>query len=140
LWIGEEGGRMTTKEIEKLLNLLKKDKEQKYNEYIQPINDEIIKLEKARIENIIKNKEYIFDLSQYNYKTLKRFTALNSNGKEVYLPTDEIVEVNNGKLCISSYQGGVVEWSDEKNCYVHFYHYFKTDLDIIGFIDIEVEE
>ena len=53
---------------------------------------------------------------------------------------NESVEVENDKLYCSSYEGGIIGWDDEKETYYHARYQHRTELDILGFIDIVVEK
>ena len=131
---------MNTNEIEKKIKDAKDERSRIIKEKIKPIDEKISILEKERIKSIIKNKEYIFDLSEYNGKTLSNITAIDKEGKEIFLPIDEIVRVDNGRLVCSSYINGIVYFSNDKQKYIYAYKYINTELEIIGFIDIAVED
>jgi hypothetical protein len=128
---------MKTKDIENKIETLNKKLNENRNRYINPLIEKKNNLSKERILSIIENKEYIFDLSEYNEKEIFSIVALRSDGKEEDLPLCEIVHIENGKLFCSDYNSGIVKWSDEDNCYVKLYHGSEKKLDIIGFIDIE---
>ena len=131
---------MNTNEIEKMIKDSKNERSFIIKEKIKPIDEKISILEKKRIESIIKNKEYIFDLSKYNGKSLSDITAIDKEGKEIFLPIDEIVIVDNGRLVCSSYINGIVDFSNDKQKYIYSYKYQFSELEIIGFIDIVVED
>lgn len=128
---------MKTKTIEYRLRKAREAKSRLYKDKIKPLDKEIDRLYKMRIASIIKSKEYITDLSEYEDKYIISIKAIDSKGAEVFLPTDEGIEVSEGRLSLSSYEGGLVYWYKDKGCYVHAYHMIYKDLDILGFIDIE---
>lgn len=97
-------------------------------------------LEKNKIDIIIKNDMLIKDLSPYEGKCIWNISAYNKEGKDVCIPTDEIVEVKDGKLYCSSYTGGIVCWSKNQEAYVRSYYGREEILDIAGFLDIELDE
>lgn len=130
---------MTTKEIEERMENISNQISEIRRKRIEPLEDELFTLEEKRIKNIIANKEYVTDLSEYEGKRLANFTALGSQGEDVYIPRDELVYVENGKLEASSFRGGLVFWHENKQRYVHTYSGRSEDLDIVGFIDIEVD-
>jgi uncharacterized protein YnzC (UPF0291/DUF896 family) len=101
-----------------------------------PLLEKINELKDEMRQYIVKNKLYITDLSEFNGKHLSNITAIDSNGEDVYLPNDEIVEVVNGKLYCSSYSGGIVGWDSDENSYYHTRYYVTKKLDILGFTDI----
>lgn len=87
------------------------------------------------------NKDYLTDLSEYKGKCLDSIRAFGIDGKEVYVPTDESIFVdNNGRLKATSYASGVLEYDNEADCYVYFFNCSMKPLDIVGFTDIEVAE
>ena len=128
---------MKTVDIENKIEEIKAERDKNQKKYVKPLSDKIIKLEQDRIESIIKNKEYVTDLSEWEGESIY-FTAINSHGEELFLPTDEIVKVRNGKIYCSSYLGGIVEWRDEYNSYIKSFYGSQEKLDILGFIDIEI--
>lgn len=130
---------METKDYLEKINLNNKKIEKIKRRLLDNLYKENSLLKEKMYKNIIDKKEYITDLSKYNGKEIS-FTALDSNGEDVWLPTDEIVGVRNGKLYLSSYEGGIVNYDDKLGKYVHNYHYRAETLDIIGFINIEVIE
>lgn len=130
----------TTKEIEAEIQLVCSKRDAVIKKEVQPLRDELRKLESKRITSIIKNKEYLTDLSEFKGKEITSITALNSQGKDLWLPLDEIIDIDNGKLYLSSLNGGIVQWDVEDRCYVHIYHYSTKKLNIIGFIDIVTDE
>lgn len=85
-------------------------------------------------------KNYITDLSPYNSKELLRIICLDSKGEEVYIPDDEFVSVEDGRLECSSYQNGLLWFDEEKQKYIHTYHFIDKETDIIGFRDIVARE
>ena len=41
---------------------------------------------------------------------------------------DEMASIKGGRIYLSSYQHGIVKWSDEKSQYIHMYHMRDYDL------------
>lgn len=89
-------------------------------------------------QEIVEQKLHTLDLSAYEGKRITSITGVSSDGKAVYIPTDEICTVQDGKLYASSFDNGIVNWSDE-GFYESHYHHHHDELDIIGFTDIECE-
>lgn len=123
------------------------DSIEKIEEEIKNLNLEISKLmkeaskkEDERVKMLIANGLLIKNLSEYEGKDLRSIDAYDKDGNSVYIPTDEILEVIDGRLYCSSFNRGIVKWSEEKKCYCHLYHMTTEDLDIEGFLDIEVDE
>ena len=111
-----------------------------YEEQIKPLSNIINEFDKCRIKEIIKEKKYITDFSGFEDKEIVSITAINSKGKEVFVPTDDLIFIKNGRLKFSSTDGGIVNWDKEQKAYIHYFHHSKTKLDIIGFIDIKFED
>lgn len=128
---------METKYYLEKINLNDKKIEKIKKRLLNKLYKENSLLKEKMYKNIVDKKEYIIDLSEYNEKEIS-FIALDSNGEEVWLPTDEIVEVKNGKLFLSSYQGGIVRFDNEKQKYIKSYYGSESELDIVGFVDIKV--
>lgn len=118
--------------VSKLYGLIK--------DYSTPIREQISEIEDEKRKYIIENKLYYVDLSEFNGKNLSRVTAIDSKGEDIWIPTDEIIEVENGKLYCSSYQGGIVGWNKDENSYYSAYYGINKNIDIIGFIDISLDE
>lgn len=55
---------------------------------------------------------------------------LDSNLEEVYIPTDEGVYVRDGRLDCSSFDEGILYYSDEDKSYIHCYRGCEEKLDI----------
>lgn len=128
---------METKYYLEKINLNDKKIEKIKKRLLNKLYKENSLLKEKMYKNIVDKKEYIIDLSEYNEKEIS-FIALDSNGEEVWIPTDEIVEVKNGKLFLSSYQGGIVRFDNEKQKYIKSYYGSESELDIVGFVDIKV--
>jgi len=88
----------------------------------------------------IKIGDYITDLSPYNDKYFSHIEAFDSNGEEVWLPLDESNKIENNRMYCSSYQGGIVQWDEEKQKYIHCYYGREEELDIVGFFEIVVDD
>lgn len=128
---------MKTEDFRNRIEELKKIKQDNLEKFVYPLTKQILELKDKMYKNIVLNKEYIADLSEYNGKEIS-FIALNSNGKDVCLPTDEIVSVENGRLYLSSYQGGIVRYDNEKQKYIRSYFQREEELNIVGFVDIKI--
>lgn len=129
---------MKTEDYKNRIKELQKIKQDNLEKFVNPLVKEISKAQDEMYKNIVLNKEYITDLSEYNGKEIN-FVALDSNGKKVCVPTDEIVSVENGKLCLSSYSGGIVRFDNEKQKYIKSYYQREIELDIVGFTEIKVK-
>lgn len=65
-----------------------------------------------------------------NYTRIDIDSVLDSNFEEVYIPSDEGVYIQDGRLDCSSYYEGLLSYSDEDKCYIYSYHYSKQKIDI----------
>jgi len=120
------------KEIEEEMKITSHD--------IQELMRKNNKLEAKRISLMLENDMLIKDLSEYEGKDITFIDAYDKDGKDVYIPTDEIVDVRNGRLYCSSYSGGILSWSEKEQCYIYSYHMREERLEIEGFLDIIVDE
>lgn len=118
------------------------NKQQKIDELNLKISElctELSNLKKELWLEKFNNKDYITDLSVYKNQDLVTIRAFGVDGKEVYIPTDETLEVDsNGKLYASSYFNGIVQWDESINGYVYWINHRVTELNIVGFTDIVV--
>ena len=106
------------------------------------IHEEAIRnFNEKRVHTLFRNKEYVTDLTPYEGKYFENIRAIDTEGKEVYLDTSELVWVQDGKLQTSSQHGGIMWWSEKHNKYTRLC-YFRESLlpDIVGFFDIELEK
>ena len=99
---------------------------------------ELAIIREQRMNFIFNNHLYVTDLSEFEGKDISSISIFNSSGENIDVPLDEIVEVIDGKLYCSSYQGGIVEFVEGK--YSHTFRFTTIELDIIGFYDIKVRD
>ena len=130
---------MNTKEIENKILEVRETIEQVRKFHIQPLTEEISRLRKEKMKSIMMNKEYVTDLSTFNEKCIKKIIALDVDGNEIYLPLDEIVKVEDNRLYCSSLRDGLVQWDEDEQSYFQSFHHVSNKLNIIGFIDIVVD-
>lgn len=130
---------MTKEEMREQIKFIKDELSQNREVFCKPRLEKIKEIENKLYLKIIEDKEYITDLSEYNGKEIS-FIALSSKGEEVSLPTDEIVEVSDGRLYLSSYEGGIVEWNEDEKKYIEYAYGGRDPLDIVGFIDISIKD
>ena len=105
---------------------------------IPVLGEMIINIVLSRMNFIFNNHLYVTDLSEFEGKDISSISIFNSSGENIDVPLDEIVEVIDGKLYCSSYQGGIVEFVEGK--YSHTFRFTTSELDIIGFYDIKVRD
>lgn len=118
------------------------NKQQKIDELnlkISELRAEVRKLEKELWLEKFNNKDYITDLSAYKDQDLVSIRAFGVDGKEVDIPTDGTLVIdNNSKLYASSYDGGIVQWDESVNGYIYWAYHRVKELNIVGFTDIVV--
>ena len=107
----------------------------KKRDFCKPIDEEFKELLKLRKKLVPK----IIDFSEYEGREIAYIEAVDSNGNDVLLPTDEIAKVKNGKPFFSSYNGGIVDFDENIGKYVYYYRFSETVLDIVGFYDVVFE-
>ena len=120
------------KQIEELRNTLEKELNK-----LKPLQDNIRELEEALLQLRLKT-ELITDLTPYNNKHISSITAFDSDYEEVYLPT-ETISITDGKLECTGFSDGVVYYSEKENSYIESIYGRELKLDIIGFLDIEID-
>ena len=54
--------------------------------------------------------------------------AYNEDGDDEYVPIDEICNIDNKKLDLSSFTSGVFHWSEREQCYISQYHYSSEEV------------
>ena len=100
-------------------------------------------LERYKIDNGMYRS--MSDLSQYigcNISSIK----LVERDKDGSLDTDDMwgdeyfIVDKNGHLYYSSEMNGVMSFDNEINKYVMWYHYFRTEHDYVGFLEIRVDK
>lgn len=123
-------------EYENKINKLKS----KLKKLQDPILSEIKKIENKKRKHIVDKKLYITDLSKFEEDDIESITAIDSNGEDVYIPDDEILEVRSGKLYASSFDNGVVQFNEETKKYIYSCFWNEKELNIVGFIDIKVRQ
>jgi hypothetical protein len=65
-----------------------------------------------------------------NYTRIDVDVVLDSNFEEVYIPSDEGVYIQDGRLDCSSYNEGLLYYSDDNKCYIYSYYHRNHKLDI----------
>ncbi len=132
---------MATKEIELKIAELNNECVALRKKHIDPIREKVRCLMNDRIKSIISNKEYITDLSDFKDKEIISIEAIDKTGKRVYLPDDERIMVDkNGRLELSSFRGGLMSFNEDLNSYVTHFHGGQGQIEILGFIDICIED
>ena len=112
---------------EYLKELKKIDKQiSKLNSKRNFIKDELLKYR-------ISTRDYIsgtdlIDLP--NYTRIDIDVVLDSNLEEVYIPSDEGGYIQDGRLDCSSYNEGLLNYSDDDKCYIYSYYHSNQKLDI----------
>ena len=112
---------------EYLKNLKKIDKQ------IQKLYDKRNNIKNELLQYRISTGDYIagtdlIDLP--NYTRIDIDVVLDYNFEEVYIPSDEGVYIQDGRLDCSSYDEGLLNYSDKDKCYIYYYRYSKQKLDI----------
>jgi len=83
-------------------------------------------MNRQELSNII-----LQDLREGQKVNIYDIEAYDKDGELLdYLPDDEICQVEEKKLFLSSYRGGILQWGKEEQCYTHYYYYTKKHLHI----------
>ena len=104
----------------------------KIDKQISKLQDKRNSIKKELLDYRISTGDYISgdELINVHNSSINIDVVLDSNFEEVYIPSDEGVYVRDGRLDCSSYEEGLLYYSDEDECYIHSYHYSKQQLDI----------
>ena len=123
-------------------------------EELKPISKEYhklieeISLLKNELEEYEVNNGWFHPMSDLNKYIGKEISSIKlvERKNDGTLTTEEIVRdemfcVNkNGHLHFSSYESGVMDYDEELEKYVEWYHFFKTVHDYVGFLEIEFDD
>ena len=83
-------------------------------------------MNRQELSNII-----LQDLREGQKVNIYDIEAYDKDGELLdYLPDDEICQVEEKKLFLSGYRGGILQWGKEEQCYTHYYYYTKKHLHI----------
>ena len=120
------------KAINKQLELLQKKRNELERE-----------MQSYKLENTLYHP--ISELINYKGRRVRSITLVEKRLDGLlttdYMYNDEIFEItDNGNLYYSSYEGGVMHYSEETNKYIHYYWGHGTPHEYLGFLDIELED
>lgn len=90
-------------------------------------------IKKELLDYRISIKDYISGnelIPLPNYTRIDIDIILDSNFEEVYIPSDEGVYIQDGRLDCSSFDEGILYYSDEDKSYIHCYRGCEEKLDI----------
>lgn len=119
---------MKLKDIEKEL----KNKKELANK----IEQQIEKLERKRIDFIVKNKLYETDFTKYIAKNFKHITLVLGD-KSTWFLSPVICEVTEKGFFHSSGFHATIVYDEESEKY-YYYHCLRYPINIIGFFDFEI--
>ena len=104
----------------------------KIDKQISKLYDKRNSIKEELLRYRISTKDYISkaDLKQIPNKRISIDIILDSEFKEVDIPSDEGVYILDGRLDCSSYSEGLLYFSDDDKCYIYSYRYSKQKLDI----------
>lgn len=123
-------------------------------EELKPISKEYHKLieEISSLKNELEEYEVnngwfhpMSDLNQYigrEISSIKLVERKNDGTLTVEeIVNDEMFSVDkNGHLYFSSYESGVMDYDEDLEKYVEYYHFFGTVHDYVGFLEIKFED
>lgn len=125
------------------------DNIEKIQEEIAPLRkklskeiDRIIELEKAGDKYIVENKLYfpLEIMEQHKDETVYYVTFYKTDGT-IDRKCGEICGIDkDGHFYMSDDRGGIVEWSLEKDKYLHFLYMSVEELDYVGIKEIVFKE
>lgn len=130
-------------EIDSEIARLEKEYEENQKKYIEPILQEMRNLQDKRIQYIVENKLYhTFPLDEeYIKKKISHVYFVTADGEIDKIYCDDMFWVDeDGYPEYSSCLNGNIQYDKEKGCFVHWYHWCPTNLDYIGFTEIEFRD
>lgn len=117
------------------------------NEQLKPLQNKKLELEREIQSYKLENTLYhpMSELINYKGREVRSITLVEkrADGKLTtdYMYNDENFEVtDNGHLYYSSYEGGVMRYSEETNRYIHSYWGNGFPHEYVGFLEIELED
>ena len=117
------------------------------NEQLKPLQKKKTELEREIQSYKLENTLYhpMSELINYKGREVRSITLVEKrrDGKLTtdYMYNDEIFEVtDNGHLYYSSYEGGVMHYSEKTNRYIQNYWGNGFPHEYVGFLDIELED
>lgn len=127
------------KELEKFLDTERAI----YREKVDASEQELNQLQNEEFNLFVENKIYcpMSKLQEFRGEDIKIYdiTFINKNGEKDRFCYGEIMHVDdNGHFYFSDYQQGIVEFNESKGKYVHSYWGDTTELDFVGFYDLEL--
>lgn len=104
----------------------------KIDKQISKLQDKRYSIEKELLDYRISTGDYIAgdELIHLRNSFISVDVVLDSNLEEVYIPRNEGVYVRDGRLDCSSFNEGILYYSNTDNSYIHCYHGCEEKLDI----------
>lgn len=104
----------------------------KIDKQISKLQDKRNSLKKELLDYRISTGDYISgdDLITLPNSFISIDVVLDSNLEEIYIPSNEGVYVRGGRLDCSSFNEGLLYYSDTDKSYIHYYHGCEEILDI----------
>lgn len=104
----------------------------KIDKQISKLQDKRNSIKKELLDYRISTSDYIAgdELIPLRNSMIDIEVILDSNLEEVYIPRNEGVYVRNGRLDCSSFNEGILYYSNTDNSYIHCYHGCEENLDI----------
>lgn len=114
-----------------------------YREKVEASENEFAQLQNEEYKLFVENKMYcpMSKLQEFKGKDIKIYdiTFINKSGGKNRFSHGEIMRVDdNGHFYLSDFRQGVVEFNKNKGKYVHNYWGDTTELDFVGFFDLEL--
>lgn len=116
-------------------------------EVVSALDKEIAKLNDEILAYKLNHELYhpMSELTNYIGKNISSITLVERDEEGAldtdFMYCDEIFEVDeNGHLYYSSYSGGITEYDDDDDKYVHYYYGCPEYHDYVGFLDINISK
>ena len=132
--------KVTVDKFDDEINKLKNQINEINKTQLEPLYNRVTSLKKQKNKYIVENKLYkTFPLDKkYVEKCISNITFITAKGETEEYFDDELFWVDkHGFPYYSSYENGILEYSQSDKKFIHMYHGFPTKKDFIGYIEID---
>lgn len=135
----------TIEDIERDLENAKKEAEpiiEAREKAVKKINQYYHELKQFKMDNGLYHS--MSELEKYKGHTVNNIELIEKEKdgtlSSEYMYNDEIFKVDeNGHLDYSSYQCGIMSYSEERGKYIYSYYGHETERNFVGFLEIDVD-
>ena len=135
--------KITIDEFDDEINKLKTQIQAINKTQLEPLYNQVKDLKNLKNKYIVENKLYkTFPLDKkYVKKWISNIVFITDNGETEEYFDDELFLVDEcGYPYYSSYENGILSYSNSDKKFIHMYHSFPTKKNFVGYIDIEFND